>query len=317
MQNVTGPRTCTAHTVVRTLLPAALALVITFALSTLAFCFLPHPALAKDPSLYTWKEKKAPNYLVQWGKAKGASKAPKKGKIKYAKLDKYGRTRTAKATLTYKMVKKALDEGRKYIPYDVKPSGWNYNKTIKLKLTDGTKYKGYFWNRSHLIADSLGGKVKRRNLITGTRTQNVGANNDTGGMAFCECLVRQWLLRHHKGTVYYSVRPVYKGKELVPRSLVVDMKSSDKTLNKRFVVYNAMRGYKINYKTGSFKKIKPAPAKLTWPEPTEDTKVYATPNGARYHRHKYCDGLAFASKVKKTTCGKAEAKGKTACALCW
>lgn len=299
-----------------TVIALAFAIAAAGAFACIAAC--PQAADAKSaPSLYTWKEKKAPNYLVEWGKAKGAAKAPKKGKIKYSKLDKLGRTRTAKATITYKMVKKALDRGKLPIPYEMKPSGWKRNAPVSLELADGTRYQGYFWNRSHLIADSLGGAVKLRNLVTGTRTQNVGYNDDAGGIAFCESKARTWLLHHHKGTVYYSVKPVYKGKELVPRSLVVDMQSSDKTLNARYVVYNAMHGYKINYKTGNFKQITPAPAKIAWPRALPDATAYTSPTGVQYHSHKLCDGLAFASRVVKTTCSVADENDKYPCPLCW
>jgi DNA-entry nuclease len=66
------------------------------------------------------------------------------------------------------------------------PVGWGENRIVSIKLYNGKKYKGYLWNRSHLIADSLGGKAIRKNLITGTRMQNVGANDGTGGMAYTE-----------------------------------------------------------------------------------------------------------------------------------
>jgi len=104
---------------------------------------------------------------------------------------------------------------------------------------------------SHLIADSLGGRAFRRNLITGTRMQNVGANDGRGGMAYTERKVVNYLYRHHKASVYYSANPVYKGKELVPRSVIVDIQSSDGEINERVIVlYNAAKGFKINYKKG-------------------------------------------------------------------
>ena len=254
---------------------------------------------------------------MEWGKAKGVSKAPKAGKVRYAKLDALGRTRTARATITYKMVAKAAERGRLDIPYSLKPSGWGHNALVSFVFADGSTGTRYFWNRSHLIADSLGGAVKRRNLICGTRMQNVGAYDDTGGMAFCECLARTWLYRNHTGSVYYSARPVYKGNELVPRSVVVNMKSSDGTLNRRFVVYNAARGYRIDYADGSFSAKAKTPGKLVWPAPSAKTKVFLAPNGTKYHRTKLCEGLAYAASVNKTTCAAAKADGKDACSLCW
>jgi DNA-entry nuclease len=84
------------------------------------------------------------------------------------------------------------------------------------RFPQGGYYTGYFWNRSHLIADSLGGHAVRRNLVTGTRMQNVGSQRDRdGGMAYCETKVRNWLYKHHTGSVYYRAEPIYRKKELV------------------------------------------------------------------------------------------------------
>jgi hypothetical protein len=30
-------------------------------------------------------------------------------------------------------------------------------------------------------------------------------------MAYCETKVRNWLYKHHKGSVYYRAKPVYRG----------------------------------------------------------------------------------------------------------
>ena len=201
-------------------------------------------------SKYTWKESVAPNYVVKVGKAK-VSKKPKKGKIKYSKLDALGRTRRAVGNITFKLVE-ASAGWREDIPESEDPSGWpSQNKIIKIKLYNGRIYKGYGWNRSHLIADSLGGKAIRKNLITGTRMQNVGANDGKGGMAYTERKAVNWLYKHKKGYVYYSATPVYKGKELIPRSVVVDIKTSDGKINERVIVYNAAKGYKVDYKKGT------------------------------------------------------------------
>lgn len=69
-------------------------------------------------------------------------------------------------------------------------------------------------------------------------------------MAYTERRAVSWLYKHKKGSVYYSSTPVYKGKELIPRSVVVDMKTSDGKINERVIVYNAAKGYKVNYYKG-------------------------------------------------------------------
>jgi len=55
----------------------------------------------------------------------------------------------------------------------------------KHEFPNGKIYNGYFYNRSHLIADSLGGRSYKYNVVTGTRQQNVGNNGD-GGMQSIE-----------------------------------------------------------------------------------------------------------------------------------
>lgn len=205
---------------------------------------------AAKPGKYIWKESAAPNYVVKIGKAKVSGK-PKKGKIKYSKLDSLGRTRRVVGNINYKLVN-ASAGWRQIIPENEDPSGWpGQNQIIQIRLCNGRTYKGYAMDRSHLIADSLGGKAIRRNLITGTRMQNVGANDGKGGMAYTERRAINWLYKHKKGSVYYSATPVYKGKELIPRSVVVDLKTSDSKINERVIVYNYAKGYTVDYHKGT------------------------------------------------------------------
>lgn len=64
---------------------------------------------------------------------------------------------------------------------DADPSGWGVQDKVKILYSNGKHYKGFFWNRSHLIGDALGGDAIRQNVVTGTRTQNVG-EDAKGGM---------------------------------------------------------------------------------------------------------------------------------------
>ena len=283
----------------------SLTLMITLAMSAA----MPVDASSNAPSRYVWKEKTAPNYVVKIGKAK-VYKKPSRGKIRYSKLDKYGRTRRVVGNITYKMVKRS--EGwREEFAEGSDPSGWGNNKIVRIKLYTGKYYKGYFWNRSHLIADSLGGRAIRRNLITGTRMQNVGANDGLGGMAYTERKVVKYLYKHHKASVYYSARPIYKDSELIPRSVIVDIRSSDKVLNERVIVYNAAKGYKIYYKTGRFKRLSSSES-----SGTGSTTVYITKTGKKYHLDKHCSGLRNANTIYKSTKAEAKKKGLTACKIC-
>ena len=105
-----------------------------------------------------------------------------------------------------------------------------------------------------MLADSLGGSATKENLITGTRTQNVGIKNK-GGMAYTEEKARQFFKSPTNATLVYEVIPQYKGSEIVPRTVVVNIKSSDGTINERVVVDNSATGYAIDYLTGDWRAI--------------------------------------------------------------
>lgn len=289
----------------------------------LAFTAAPtvtQPARAASPSKYTWSEKKAPNYVVKVGKAQVKNK-PKAGRVKYSKLDKYGRTRTVIANVTYKMVKQSAG-WRETIPESEDPAGWGHNRKVGIRMANGKIYHGYLYNRSHLLADSLGGSPIRENLVTGTRTQNVGDNTGDGGMAYTETLARNWLYSHHRGTIYYRATPNYRGTEKLPRSVTVDMKSSDGRLNMRVYVYNYAKGIKINYKTGSSSgsgagSSRTATAKKKRTSSKTSASVYITATGKKYHSSKNCRGLNNARKIYRVSSSEAKSRGLTKCKLCW
>ena len=99
----------------------------------------------------------------------------------------------------------------------------------------------------------LGGQNRMENLVCGTRTQNVGDNTgQDGGMAHTEVLARDWLDAHPGGTVWYCATPVYEGSELLPRSVIVDVRSSDGTLDQEVEVFNTAYGFTIDYATGEY-----------------------------------------------------------------
>ncbi len=270
---------------------------------------------------WKWSAKSAPNYYKKIGKAKVTKKVGK-GKIKYSKLDSRGRTQRAVGKISYKLVADSAGWRQQFDSRD-DPSGWPKNKRVSISLPNGRTYNGWLWNRSHLIADSLGGDAQRNNLVTGTRTQNVGANNDKGGMAYCETKVRNWLYAHHGGTVYYSATPVYKGKELIPRNVVVDMKSSDGSINERVVVYNTAKGISINYKKGTSVVVKKAKAKTTKKSKKKVTakkassggSVYLTQTGSKYHRRS-CSTLSRSRNLTKVSVSYAKKYGYDACKVC-
>ena len=205
---------------------------------------------APERTYTLWSEDVAPNYYRVTGPAVvDMELAP--GEIFYSGLDHLGRSGRAVACVTYPMMEDGIARPRDDIS-SIRPSGWGHNAEVDIELIDGTFYHGYMFNRSHLIAKSLGGDSICENLITGTRMQNVGDNSPAGGMLFAEQVARDWLFRNPDGWVLYSATPIYEGDELLARSVIVDIRSSDGTLDMQIEVYNAALGFDINYATGEF-----------------------------------------------------------------
>lgn len=206
----------------------------------------------------SWSDSTAPNYYKVTGRAVLPSPTVPAGTIDYEGMDSLGRTGYAHGNITYAMYEKSAG-WRAAFDSDVKDiTGWYHqgksnNGKTSIKLDNGRTYHGYFYNRSHLIADSLGGASSRKNIITGTRMQNVGDNSaNPGGMAYVETQVRTLLKRSHDVTVLYYVRPLYKGDELVARGVTVDVRSSDGTIDEHVIVWNYANGHTIDYMTGTW-----------------------------------------------------------------
>ena len=93
------------------------------------------------------------------------------------------------------------------------PAGWDDNEKVSIEFVGGRVCHGYLFNRSHLLAKSLGGTETLANLITATRTQNVGSNNaggtGMGEMAYTEQLARDYLDAHSDGYVDYVATSIY------------------------------------------------------------------------------------------------------------
>ena len=163
-----------------------------------------------------------------------------------------GRTGRAVANITPEMAEEGSEREREEMGW-IHPSGWGHNEQVYIEMPDGNTYHGALFNRSHLIAKSLGGEEVPENMVTGTRTQNVGDNRgQDGGMAYTEGISREWLRDNPDGTLYYSATPVYEGDELVPRSVIVDVRSSDGEIDLEVEVFNAALGFDIDYVTGEF-----------------------------------------------------------------
>ena len=209
---------------------------------------------SSNPTGSDYDESKFPDMYEVLGKAEiDESKFSTTYSYSHDDLD---RTTTAYGLVNYKAVMDSKGWRADFEP-NSEPSGWykgkeSNNKKVSVKLPTGKIYNGYFYNRSHLIADSLGGRSYKYNVVTGTRQQNVG-NNGNGGMQYIEKKVVDYVEKT-KNNVYYSVEPYYEGNELVPRYVIVNAKSDDGVINEKVKVFNNASGYEINYADGSFTK---------------------------------------------------------------
>ncbi|EHI70188.1 DNA/RNA non-specific endonuclease [Streptococcus ictaluri] len=207
----------------------------------------------------------------------GTSTRPVKvSEIHYSDLDGYGRSGTAYGIITKDMIDMSAGYREKW-EKDYNPSGWysyqfketglaateaDYkhsprkvkrlpnNQMVSIALSNGKIRNGYLFDRSHLIADSIGGRPYRNNLVTGTRTQNVGNNDRKGGMQYIENKVMDHIKKNPTVHVYYKAVPVYVGTELIPRHVLVSALSSDGVIDETVRVFNTANGFNINYQAG-------------------------------------------------------------------
>lgn len=194
------------------------------------------------------------NYQEVLGEADFSNRKVEAG-YHYGDLDNLERPTWATARITKADYDREKDEKREDIK--VNPTGWpKKNPKVTITHPDGSTYTGHFWNRSHMIADSLGGEPIKENLVTGSRPQNVGGRKNDGGMAYLETKVRDYFKDGNEGPVDYSVENHYNGDDLLPDYTIVNAKSSNGKINEKVVVYNVANGWEINYKTAEVKETK-------------------------------------------------------------
>lgn len=180
---------------------------------------------------------------------------PAPGEVAYEPLDSLDRPTGVAASLTGRDGAERED-----ITFD--PPGWENNTEVDIPALDdveGSKdYHGWFYNRSHMLADSLGGNAVPENMVTGTRTQNVGSTQvegqSAGGMAHTELIARDYIDSGKAADcpLYYAAEPDYTGNELVPRTVTVDIRSCDGAIDERVEVANTANGFDIDYATGDW-----------------------------------------------------------------
>ena len=154
----------------------------------------------------------------------------------YGRLDKMGRCTVVSANIGRELMP---TEDRESIS-SVKPSGWH---SVRYDCVDEES----LYNRCHLIGFQLTGEnANERNLITGTRYLN------TEGMLPFENMVADYI-KETGNHVMYRVTPVFIGKELVARGVIMEGYSvEDKGEGICFNVYcyNNQPEIEIDYATG-------------------------------------------------------------------
>ncbi|PCS00913.1 hypothetical protein RT41_GL000703 [Lactococcus fujiensis JCM 16395] len=201
---------------------------------------------------YTNAESAGPtqNYYWENGQAKlSGFESLHSGQYSFSS-DGQGRSSVARAVLNDSEFKNSQGS-RQGDP--LAPPYWPTNSKTEISFAlTGRTYHGYLYNRSHSIADSLLGVASytsKFNFTTGTRSQNVGANQN-GGMRFPEELVENYWRAHPNtsNTVSYQTRPVYYRDEVIPRGSIVDIKSSDNKIDVEIIVINSAEGISIDYR---------------------------------------------------------------------
>lgn len=200
-----------------------------------------------------WDQELSPDYYLVTGEAVVEFDL-EPGEYEYCDLDSLGRSSCAVASITQADRLEAQERGRESIG-SLKPSGWgnNFETVIPTANPNIPKdYRGWFWNRSHMMADSLGGAPIVENVVTGTRPQNVGNNDNNGGMAYTENIARAYLDSPEAEScpLYYAVTAQYQGEELVPRTTMINIQSCDKNIDEQVIVYNVAKDFEIDYYTG-------------------------------------------------------------------
>lgn len=118
-------------------------------------------------------------------------------------------------------------------------------------------YRGWLYNKSHLIAWSLGGNMLPENLVLGTRAQNVGNFENKGGQASMEVPIREVMDNHPDVEIFYQVTPVYReSDDIVPvgvYSKAYSVNDDGQAIDYATYNFNNQEGIELDYKTGAWK----------------------------------------------------------------
>ncbi len=212
----------------------------------------------------------------------------------YADLDEQGRCDVAFASVGHDLMPTQKRESIS----SVIPTGW-INKSYD--IVDG----GYLYNRCHLIGFQLTGEnANKRNLITGTRYLNVDA------MLPFENMIDDYI-EDTNNNVVYRVTPVFAGNNLVADGVLLEaysVEDNGKGISFCVYCYNVQPGIVIDYTTGE----NAADGEALNIYSTDNSRVYRTPSGKRYHLDAQCGG----KNSFETTMEEALKLGLTPCKKC-
>ncbi len=150
----------------------------------------------------------------------------------YHDLDSLNRVTGADALLNQSLMPHTERE-RLYVD----PTGW-HNKRIG---------SGWLYNRCHLIAYQLTGQNNNlKNLMTGTRSLNEPC------MTEYENQIAEYLKASSDHYVRYSVRPVFRGNELLARGVQLRAQSvGNSSFSFNVYIFNVESGVELNYSDGT------------------------------------------------------------------
>lgn len=215
---------------------------------------------------------------------------------KYSSLDSRGRCRVVAACIDEKNMPKSNRGGIS----SVKPTGWH---TYCYKGVSG----GYLYNRCHLIGYQLSAEnANRQNLITGTRYLNIN------GMLPFENMVADYI-EETGNHVLYRVTPIFKGKELVARGVLMEARSIEdggEGIEFNVYCYNNQPGIKINYKTGTSSgkgKIVKSKENSNKEDTSSKTGTYVYSASSTKFHLKWC---RYVSQISKTNYRTAKSRKK-------
>ena len=223
----------------------------------------------------------------------------------YGDLDGLNRATSAEAMLNQSTMP-ADGEERGDIS-SVQPTGWK-NKKIE---------SGYLYNRSHLIGWALSAEnANWKNLITGTRQLN------SPEMLRFEMDVKYYLEQSTENYVRYSVTPIFRDDELLARGVHMMAQSvGNNDISFNVYIFNVQDGVVLNYADGTsdISAVEPveepvqeeAQAAETNQDDNQETTVYVTPTGKKYHAYAHGNG-----NFSPTSLENAKSMGLDPCKVC-